>query len=302
MAVLYGIYGIKIAAVMYGVTGTISLDDNMVVVSEKNDGTGGRRIAAALGGAPTISFSSREIEALLDVTGLTGLSIASLSGGITLYFTKQDLVGRNASSVHYSLNVTAGVIVPTSISASQDQLASINYTIHAISSGSAYPGTEASNAALSAIASPTSLFTLGPAIINGTRRDGLTSWTLNLNQGVTKMRGDGSPWPKAITVDEGEPSFDIMTKDSGTLAAVIAAGALAQGGTQSDFYLREVTNNSICTAEDSLVHIRLRVTAGIYTRQSFSGSGLADLSVRLDITKSSTTAMVGYTKDLAIPS
>lgn len=296
----WAVYAVKVASAVWGVTGSVSLDDNPNVVKEANDGSGGVRIVALLTRDQKISFATREVATALDAIGTIGVDLSTVSGGVTIYCVKLGQVARASGSVHRSFVVTKGLMYVTTISATQSALAEVAITLEPLSTdGEAVPVTESASAALATVSTPTKVFTLAEIGINGTLREGLQSMSLTLNQGVDKAPYDGGVYTTCSHMDEGSPTVELETADAGALATLLSSGAVTISD-NVDVYLRACENLNMPYGKSESEHVRLRIAAGLVVRGSIGGERLATAKFTVHAAKTGSTQMVQYAKDVAV--
>lgn len=296
----WAVYAVKVASVVWGVTGTVAMEDAPNVVKEANDGSGGVRIVALLTREQKITFSTRQIDTVLDTCGTIGVDLSTISGGVTLYCVKLGQVARVAGSVHRSFAATKGMMYVSGISASQSGLAAASVVVDPLSTdGDAVAVTESATATLPSVSTPTRVFTLGDVGLNGTLQEGLQSMSLTLNQGVDKAPYDGGVYATCSHIDEGSPVVELETAEAGGLASLLSTGGVTVSS-NVDVFLRGCQNLNMPYAKNEEEHVRLRIAAGLIVRGGVSGERLAMAKFTVHAAKTGSTQMVQYAKDVAI--
>ena len=227
---------------------------------------------------PTLTFTSKNIEQLLRLSGVTSLAVKTggTYTGIEVIFAQLDDCGRIASgSVHRKLAYDFGCLFPRTLSVSSGQDAEITYEFIALSSdGATSPTTLAGSQALPTLPSQDRYamhaLNLTGSIAVGDKTQlsvdfGITANSLQLEDGV---------YPKLLSVDQQIPrltftSHDVTRFDS----SAIAEGGLVLAHASSELWFRQrKLDADVLEALTAEKHILFTV-AGIAHVEDITGSG-----------------------------
>jgi len=232
-----------------------SFNPALAQIIDANSGDVDPRYAAVMSVSPVLSFMTRTITALSSF-GIAGAEVTTAVAWL------QQLVKygtRNATSK--KLTIATGFCVPRSLSVSQGQAAELSMDIVALSSdGTTAPvaagtGTMATN--------PTPLaWTLGPIQVNDQAYD-VVSMTIDFGLDVTVEGSEGNVYPTFATLMSRNPSVQFTAKDVDFRTAVGFDG-LAQGATDSVFYLRKMEQNGKRVADGTAEHIKFTIDDGLF--------------------------------------
>lgn len=251
-----------------------SYDPGLTVAQHHYSGGVSPQQSDIVSGDPVVSITSGDIVTILDgIDATAGLAVSA--GTVTVPIKNRSAGGLFASgSNHHTLSATHGLLIPVSISASQDEEdgAQIQLEFHAASSsGLANPITHnASQAAGSQTF--TAVHDLGPAKVNGTTIVGIKSITVNFGINVNKQRYSGYPFCQlaGMTINEAIPSIEFEFEDIASLHAFATFTALS---TTCVVYFRKRMSGGLRVAEATEEHVAFTLTNGIYTLESAKGSG-----------------------------
>lgn len=247
------IYRNTIGAVKYGSTvfhvTNLDMNPSQEVTPINVDGVFAPVGYALLQAKPMATFTVVDLATTLSTLSLEINSITS--DNMTLYC--QNLLNegiRSAGSTHTSYGITAGALVINTISATQGGIASAHCSLYASSSdGITSPWTVTENGvALPAETNLASIYSLGTTSLNGTSLEGITSWTINLNNQVQQQLTDGNLYPQWSALMSHAPTITVNSADPGSVRTLIGNSGLnlASGGLVLTLY--ETTNGVITTS------------------------------------------------------
>lgn len=258
---------------------------------------------ATMKSSPRIIFSTTDIKGVLDLIGFTGGDIDALSTSQTLklYFIKRDKMALASGSVHISMAIAQGLIVPRSISAGDGQPARMEVEIIPVDTNpddANDPVIILNNQAGPTISPAdqgvTDAWTIGPWVINGDlMEDGIiTSMTIDPGIEINTISGGGSPFPRLAQVMNKRPTLTMQTQQSRVLFDLLVKGVAVSGITRA--YLRKLLKGGTTDFDASATAIQFEVSEGMINVDSSSASqsGNADHSVTVTPTFDGTNASV----------
>ncbi len=213
---------------------------------------------AVKGQQPKISLSTTGVAKALAVCSIDGLQ---LTDGI-FYFQQLSNGGtREGGAAHLMLAADSGLVLPRSLSAGHDEVATLSYEILLLSAGGNAPLVATKNQTLNADPSADELFVAGPASINGVALTGVQS--INIEFGINEilLGGDGDVYSSFAAIMTRQPKITIELSDMDLLADLGIGGA-AQGTIASRIYLRKVAKDGLRVADAAAEHICISIDAG----------------------------------------
>jgi hypothetical protein len=208
-----------------------------------------REFVATLGQRPTLQFSSTAVSTALTASGLSGKALTA-AAPLKWQFKKQTNNGGIASgSVHVTYAAQEGVLVPTRLTASQGQIASVDFEATLSQSGATECLTRtASQAALTADKEDEA-YTIGGISINGTDYSGALELAVDFGCNVQAISGGGLVYPIHTSVMRIAPSATFTTLDEAVYGALTHEGARV---TAISFTLRKVEKGERLEGDNDL--------------------------------------------------
>jgi hypothetical protein len=248
-------------------------DPGFEVALHTGDGKVDFDFAAIMRQAPRLGFTTTAIARALTVSGLSAYSMAA---GMDFYFQRIAHGGtRTGSSTSQKLTAAKGILVPTSIDATDGAIAAINYESAVTSAdGTTAPLTIGTGATLPAHTATDQVYTVGPASINGTAIEGVQSIRISFGLQLIVKGGDGHAYPTFAGIVRRQPTISIRSHDLSYLAS--SSYYAAQGSTDSLVYLRKVAKNGIRVADATAEHLKFSVDDGLVTVRPFGGQDGAE--------------------------
>jgi hypothetical protein len=185
-----------------------SFNPSLNVAAQRTAGNLYPTHTAVMGGAPTLSFGTPALATALDVVGLGSLT----STQTTVYFAKLSGDGF-AGSGHVSYQMNGALVVPDSINAQHNSVASINYTAYGIDSGSGAVTTSGS-ATLPTVASLDECFVGGKVAFDSNDYQ-TTGWSLSFGQNVDHGMTSGDAWPTYACITSRNVTANVTSLDVG---------------------------------------------------------------------------------------
>jgi len=256
------------------------------------------------GATPDITFTTPQIKTILDQCGMTGLDCSA--SYCDLYYRKAKLVDTReaiGSSVHLQVRARRCLLYWTSITAQQDQPATIACRIIPTFDGTNAPlaGTGSQTIASNLLAEQH--YTLGPVKLNGSWVDGVQAWNLDLGVQLNEKRSDGQTYPTFVGVRQHNPVLTATTPDADYWASPGVAGAAV---TALLAYLRKKDDDNTGNLSDATAeHIQFANNdnpAGLISVQNTTGgiNDEASLDLRVGLRISSADTVHPLTVNTAI--
>lgn len=292
--------GISINGTVVGGVRSQGLESRLNEINISADGQVDPTFSAIMESAPMFSVETHSIKALLALVGINGLAISST---VILYLVRTAANGIRASgSVHMTITINAGMVIPRTIQASQGQPATYRADIIAVASdGETSPVSFATNVALPAGLGVVQLFTVGPCNINGTNYPGVQSFSFDFGLQEELAYADGGVIPNRVHIAQRRPRL-VVGFDDASVVASLAALFVAQGATDSVVYLRQMDRLGTRKSAASSSHISFGVDDGIWKAVNLSGDhpNYAGPSLECMPVYDGTNAIVNIQADQAI--
>lgn len=216
---LSALYNVYAAAFGTAATPTVirardtSQNDGTNVIREANSGEPYARNAYVTAQNPAGEISTPAIATALGAVGPLGGAITA-AAPLVLYAQKREDGGTRATgSVHKSITVNAGMIVPSRLSCDHQGNAQLSYAFAAKSDGTNDPITIADSQALEALPATDDHFSLGAVSIGGTTIDGKNSVSIDFGVRLSVEGSDSDVWPTVVSIEIVEAMLSITTMD-----------------------------------------------------------------------------------------
>jgi len=256
---------------------------------------------AVMTGQPMMEFSSTAIKTILDGCALSGKSISG-EGTLTAFFQKLAAASRGAASSNVKLTSGQGFLVPLRLSASLGAPANINLRYYALSSdGVTDPVTYAASQTLAGTPDTDEAYTLGPAKINNTAIDCVTSLDIDFGLMVVLAPiGNGEVYPKFAYIQSRRPSITLGIADASLLSTLTTDGAKIASSTLC--YLRKLDEGSTRVANETETHISFTVSQGNVYYENYGGAhdGYSAGSIIIEPSYDGTNAVITIDTTAAI--
>ena len=217
--------------------------------------------------SPEFAITTEQVKTLLDITG-TGLGDTS-AADVDLLFkatTNKSTRVADATTSHWRARAPETVIVPLSISASNDSPATMQARVVCLYDGSNAPVANTGSVALSGTPTSAEHFVVGPVVINTTTIPGILDWSLDFGVQTIETRSDGELYLSWLAVKEYRPVVTIRCLGS----AAVTYGLNGTALTGLTVYLRKCATTGR-VANGTAEHIAFTATAGLITIPEASG-------------------------------
>jgi hypothetical protein len=214
---------------------------------------------------PIITFSTTAIKKILAAVDVNnGLAITALAKAIFYFQQMAPGSTRLTGSTALKIETSIGIACISGISAADGQAARATVMVYAASTdGETSPLTYTQNVAVPALAATDQLYTIGPAVVNGTAVGAIESFAFDPKIQVRRNRGDGEAYPTFVYIarrgsEQDGPSIKLTTRHL-EKAAAGSAVAIASTTTAS---LRAMSNGGTRTPLATAAHILFTAAAG----------------------------------------
>lgn len=218
---------------------------------------------------PKITLETEQIAAVLDILGMTGAAISS-SALMTLYSRALANGGTfDSGSSHVKHVINEGLWTPMRLSAGLDG-ATLSSEVTPTYDGSNELVVVSSGQAFGGESTVSEAFIVGPGSINGTAVNYIQSLEVDFGLIMRLTKGSGDIRNTHAAIRKQQPVLTFTTTDT-ALAATIKVSGLAQGATDSVFYLRKIAENGNEVANLTAEHISFTLDDGVIAWMGSSG-------------------------------
>jgi len=257
---VHTLYGVKVESTYIDQITNFTVSPNVNEWILAADGQVDPTFVAVGEARPVIGFTTTACKTALGTAGIAGKSFVIANGGLLAYFQKvAEGSTRSApgSSNHIKLTADDGILLPRRMSATQGQVAEIEYEAVISSSDDNTPIATAASQALDPAVAPTvgEAYTVGAVSLNGNTVNGVQSITVDFGLTEYVLAGDGSAWPTFVAINERRPSITVTTHDLDLITTGLATGldGVAQETTDSTIAFAEVTEGSAVRGGASII-------------------------------------------------
>jgi len=308
---LHTIYAVKLdtatlagSSVLFDQIQSFAISTGIQRIAQSGDGQVNPTYVAVMSQRPVIRFGTSAIATALAACGISGTVIDAdvTYPGIEAWFQKLEEGGVRASgSSHLKMTGAQGILVPRSLSASQDGVAMVDFEAILTYDGTLDPVVIADNQALEGSPAVGELFTVGPVSINGATIEGIQGITVDFGISVISRAGDGQVWPTYAAIMSRAPSIQIQTTDVVSLATFGLSGT-AQGASDSVVYFRKLSEGGTRVADGTAEHVSITVDDGIITVDNLEGSqdGVSGSTVTITPSDDESNAILAVSTAAAI--
>ncbi len=266
---IYTLYAVKINSTLIDQVREQRIDAGLRELIVSGDGAVDAKYAALMDIDPKMTFQTTDIAGFLGICGISGLAVTE----VILYFQKTTESGiRAGAGAHKTVTVSAGLVLPRTISARQGGEAVLAFDVVLISSdGLTSPLTIASGQDLASGATVDAVFTLGPWKLNGSMQEGIQSLDVDFGLRERIYKHSGLPYPVRVHIEERKPRVRLRTTDVPFFTANDLDG-VAQGATASLVWFRKLNREGVRVANATAEHIKFTIYDGIWKAGTVGGS------------------------------
>jgi hypothetical protein len=246
---------------------SIGISPNVAAVVKSGDGYVDPTFVAAGRIKPTMWVTTNDLKNALDVIGLSGKAL-SASSIMKTYLNKVAAGGtRTAGATHTLIEMNEGIIVPTSITVTDGQAATVSYIAFLTYDGTNVPIKVTVNQSLPTITPSVLTHTTGPIQVNGAAIEGIQSMTLDFGIDVTALGGDGEVYDTFAGIMSRNPTLKFTTTDCDIMDTFevptnVSATVVA--------YLTKMSAGTVRVANNVAEHIKLTMTAGMVNNEALT--------------------------------
>jgi hypothetical protein len=247
-----------------------SPDQNVTLFEESSGSQTDREFVATKLNAPTIAIATSDLSTLSTI-GMAGVAITPTPGCVVYAreLPLQSLPAATSGSVHLSIAVSDGLLIPVSARASNNEAAKLNLILHAIlgSNGSslATPMVMTDDVAIPGGAGATvNIYTTGVVkytISSGSSRlvYGIMEQTVDFGIQVLKESDSGEAYPTQVAIIKRMPRMSFTTKDLELITEI------GQGVSVSSYanYFRAVSQNGQRVPNATTSHVSIIGSEGM---------------------------------------
>lgn len=202
----HALYGVELGAaspVVLGGVQSVNVRTDTEHRAEATSGDAYPRHIAIVGQKPYADFESVCVARCLAQISMAGLSIATLTNGLSLYAYKHADGGARASGAsHRKYNFKKGLIVPQRITCEHKGDAVISYAVHPTWDGTNDPVVITDSSAVPTAPADDERFTLGPTTIGSVSITGVKSWELDFGINAVPDGADSDIWNTFVSIED----------------------------------------------------------------------------------------------------
>lgn len=255
------------------------------VVSEASSGDVYPLTNYVRAGKPGASFATESLKIALDLCGLTGLSIAGLTGGLTLFMQYHtDAGGRTGGAANRKFNLTKGIICPVGLTAQHQGNAELHYIVVPTWDGTNDPVIESDSITLPTGFTNNLMWTLGKATVGGILLPEIKSVEVDFGIRLAPEGADSDIFDTFVSIEQTQPSVMWRGIDPEWLkAANIPRAGKAATHANTSFYFRKRLDASTYVADGTAEHIKFTAAGMVYIDDAANaqGQGGDEISLRL---------------------
>jgi hypothetical protein len=273
---------------MIGGITAIGLSTGSEVLTESVSGALYPQHIALTAQKPAATFSTVQIAAALDESGLVGASIAGLAAGFKMYLFEHATGGtRSGVTAHNLYTMVKGIVAPISLTCDHQGDAVLSYAVAIASTdGATAPVVIAVDQSLPTPAGDTERFTLGAFTFESLAFTQAKRFTLNFGIDAQVEGADSDIWDTFPSIRSIAPSITLEGIDPNWLAAAkIPLAGLAVTHANTAFYLRKRDDAGSFVVDGTAEHIKFTADgfATISEPIQWGGSGPATCTLELPL-------------------
>lgn len=243
-------------------TGSQSLNPGISLWVRGSDGLPYNSVADVNEIKPSLSFETFKIDALLALIGVAGKAITTGWSPLDAYQTEINPLGLRKTTGK-KISITSGIIIPTSLSASQGGEAKLGANIVMSTADGSAPYALSDNQTVPADARLAYEFSLGPLTIGSTTLEMVQQISVDFGIEVIVEGGDGSVYPKFCYIRRINPKITATVKTADPIDDYALTGA--SGAASVTFNKRGplgVAESGHLTLETPAGHVRVTGASG----------------------------------------
>lgn len=272
------LYGIEAGTgVLIGGITRQNIATNSQINGEVTSGEVYRRFLSLYQQKITPGFSTLAIAAALGQVGVSGVSIADMTGGLDL-FAQKNLCGgtRSSGSTHRRFTFSKGILVPRRLSVNHGGDATLDYEAVI-----AYDGVNAPVVITDSIALPTGLlgmterFTMAGMTIGSVSVGAKQSWSIDFGIDAVGEGADSDIYDTCSYIRTIQSQLTVESIDVGLLAAanIPLTGKVATHATTSIYLRKRLSGGTGFVADGTPEHVKITCDGLIVPDNAFTADG-----------------------------
>lgn len=237
--------------------------------------------------APMIEMTTRDL--LTFFTAVSPSGVLPFTSGVGRAQKRDDGGAFLTDASHEVYNIAKGVIVPGSISASQDDQegANLNFAAEILYDGTNLPIVRATGQTFATAPTPAciSRYYLGPAFIDTVQIPNIEQVSIEFGVNYQAKGFNGSPYPVEGSIISRTPTIS-LTSTAMAIDAAMSMFLRQLGGDFRCFFQRSL-DGSDRVAAGTASHVKISATGGTWGTESISTQGNEDGTVTLRVTPNS---------------
>lgn len=271
-------------------------DPRLQELIEASSGSAYPTVAAVMAGTPLMQATTRKVNTACPLITAVGKNITS---AVYLYSQLYAAGGLRSASAAHRVGITAGLIVPRSLTCSHLGLAQLSFDVFAKSAdGSTAP--YALDTATPLSAADDELYTLGKCTLDG----GVTQlMDVSIDFGLTERieSSDSDVWPSLASIESVRPVITIRSTNPAEFDDYDPAGLAISS--EIAIYFRKVAQGGTRTSDASAAHLKCSIYEGICIPRAnrFAHGEAASIELAIYPTYNGTNVPIVFTASQAIP-
>ncbi len=288
----FEIYQIDLDGTAVDAVSDHGIDSGLEIVRVRTDGLPHPKMTHVKTVDPSIDITSGAVHTIMNAIGtdiMKGLAITGAKTAV-LYCQQVDNLGTRKANEAMKATVNQGLVIPTNLTASVDQAATVNCQIVPVYDGTNAPIATAISQTLTGSPAADEQFYSGPVYVNNVALDNVQSISIQFGIQIVKKKEGGSKYHVLAYIGNQEPVISVTTTDVEAFDAfkegvAITAATYAQ--------LVKAEPNGSYYANASVVHPKFTVNDGMIVAQKISGSPQS-CEINIIPNKDAANAMIVY--------
>lgn len=237
---------------------SLGLSPNLRTALEGSDGSPYNTFASLVSGAPSLSFATTDLPAILnECTAFMLVDSDGTHPGVLLYLQRYAEGGTRASANAHETTIANGIMVLRSLELSHQEAAVISGEVLATQSGATPPIAFDEAATIPTQFPATSVvFTLGKVDLNGTELAGVESVSIDFGVQELVESKDSDVYPTFASVQRIQPTITIRAAHV-DLTSLLTEDGTNYAATQVTIYARKRAEGGTYVADATAEHIKL---------------------------------------------
>ena len=304
VATLHGLYGVVFDTTIIGGITQQAINTGTEVRGDALSGEVYNRFQSQVAQKPGASFTTLNIAAALAESALSGVSIAALTAGFTMWAQKHAEGGsREGTLSHRKYVFNEGLIVPRTLSVDHQGDASISYDVIATYDGTNDPVVITDSQTLTTGLADAERFTMGPVTIESVTIAQVRSFEIDFGINAVTEGADSEVWDRYAHIVSINPTITLRGIDVEWLkAANIPLAGLNATHANTKIYLRKRAAGGTFVTDVTAEHVKFTAAGLVYVDGAMDASGneAAEVSLTMPLKYDGTLAPLVITTASAI--